>query len=62
MCSMTTYTQLQLVLTPPDSTPDLSIWCLYSGTPLNGHPSKADIHDITDNSKSPDCPPIHFNT
>ena len=34
----------------------------YSGTPLNGHPSKADTHDITDNSESPDCPPIHFNT
>ena len=26
----------------------------YSGTPLNGHPSKADTHDITDNSESPD--------
>ena len=34
----------------------------YSGTPLNGHPSKADTHDITDNSESPDCPSIHFNT
>ena len=34
----------------------------YSGTPLNGHPSKADTHDITDNSKSPNCPSIHFNT
>ena len=34
----------------------------YSGTPLNRHPSKADIHDITDNSESPDCPPIHFDT
>ena len=35
---------------------------LYSGTPLNGHPSIADTHDITDNSESPDSPPIHFNT
>ena len=34
----------------------------YSGTPLNGHPSTADTHDITDNSKTPDCPSIHFNT
>ena len=34
----------------------------YSGTPLNGHSSKADTHDITDNSESPDCPPIHFDT
>jgi len=34
----------------------------YSGTLLNGHPSKVATHDITDNSKSPDCPPIHFNT
>ena len=35
---------------------------VYSGTPPNGHPSKADTHDITDNSESPDCPSIHFNT
>ena len=35
---------------------------IYSGTPLNGHPSKADTHDITDNSESPDCSPIHFDT
>ena len=35
---------------------------IYSGTPLNGHPSKADTHDITDNSESPDCLSIHFNT
>jgi len=35
---------------------------LYSGTPLNGHPLTADTHDITDNSESPDCPPIYFNT
>ena len=34
----------------------------YSGTPLNGHPSIADTHDITDNSESPDCLSIHFNT
>ena len=36
--------------------------CTYSGTPLNGHPSTTAICDITDNSESPDCPPIHFNT
>ena len=35
---------------------------LYSGTPLNGHPSTADTHDITDNSESPDYPSINFNT
>ena len=35
---------------------------IYSGTPPNGHPSKADTHDITDNSESPNCPSIHFNT
>jgi len=34
----------------------------YSGIPLNGHSSTANTHDITGNSKSPDCPPIHFNT
>ena len=34
----------------------------YSGTPLNGHPSTADTHNITDNSESPDCPSVHFNT
>ena len=34
----------------------------YSRTPLNGHPSTADIHDAIDNSKNPDCPSIHFNT
>ena len=34
----------------------------HSGTPLNGHPSTADTHDITDSSESPDCLPIHFNT
>ena len=28
---------------------------LYSGTPLNRHPSTADAHDITNNSESPDC-------
>ena len=32
------------------------------GTPLNGHPSIADTHDITDSSECPDCLPIHFNT
>ena len=35
---------------------------LYSGTPLNGHPSTVDTHDITDSSESPDCPSVHFNT
>ena len=35
---------------------------MYSGTPLNGQPWKADTHDITDNSESPNCPSIHFNT
>ena len=35
---------------------------MYSGTLLNGHPSKADTHDIMDNSESPECPPIHFDT
>ena len=28
----------------------------YSGTPLNGHPSTVDTHDIMDNSESCDCP------
>ena len=30
--------------------------------PLNGHLSTTDTHNITDNSESPDCPSIHFNT
>ena len=34
----------------------------YSGTLLNGHPWIADTHDITDNSESPNCPSIDFNT
>ena len=34
----------------------------YSGNLLNEHPSTADTHDIMDNSESPDCPSIHFNT
>ena len=34
----------------------------YSGTLFNGHLSTADAHDIVDNSESPDCPSIHFNT
>ena len=34
----------------------------YSGTPLNRHTSTVDIYDITDNSESPDYPPIHFNS
>ena len=33
-----------------------------SGTPLSRHPSTADNHNITDNSKSPNCPSIHFST
>ena len=36
--------------------------CVYSGTPPNGYPSTADTYDITDNSESPDCPSVHFNT
>ena len=32
---------------------------IYSGTPVNRHPSMADTHDITDNSESPDH---YFNT
>ena len=32
------------------------------GTRLKGHPSTGDNHNITDNSPSPDCPSIHFNT
>ena len=40
----------------------IQIAWVYSGTPLNELPSKADTHDITDNSESPDCPSIHFNT
>ena len=39
-----------------------AILVVYSGTPPNRHPSKVDTHDITDNSESPDCPSIHFNT
>ena len=35
---------------------------VYSGTPLNGHPSTEDTHDITDNSESTDCPPITYAT
>ena len=34
----------------------------YSGTLLNGHLSTADTHYIVDNSESPDCSSIHFNT
>ena len=33
----------------------------YNGIPLNRRPSRADTHDITDNSESPNCPYIHFN-
>ena len=35
---------------------------VYSGTPLNGHPSTADTCDITDNSECPDCISVEFNT
>ena len=35
---------------------------VYSGTPLNGHPSTADTCDKTDSSKSPKRIPIDFNT
>ena len=31
---------------------------VYSGTPLNGHPSTADTHDITDNSEVPTILPF----
>ena len=34
----------------------------YSGSLLYEHPSTADIHDIPDNSESPDCPSIDFHT
>ena len=34
----------------------------YSGTPLNGHPSTTDTHDITDSSEIPDRFSIDFNT
>ena len=34
----------------------------YSGTPLNGQPATVDTHNIMDNSESPDCRSIHFNT
>ena len=34
---------------------------MYSGTPLNGHPSTVDTYDITDNSECPDCISIDFN-
>ena len=41
-------------------------WCdvhvHYSGTLLYEHLSTADIHDIPDNSESPDCPSIDFHT
>ena len=35
---------------------------IYSGTSLDEHPSTADTHDETDNSESPDCSSIDFNT
>ena len=35
---------------------------IYSGTPLDEHPSTADSHDEMDNSESPDCSSIDFNT
>ena len=33
---------------------------IYSGIPLNGHPSTADTCDITDNSECLDCISIDF--
>ena len=42
--------------------PAMGIQTQYSGTPLNGHPSTADTHNITDNSESPDHFSIDFNT
>jgi len=30
--------------------------------PAYGHPTTVDTQDLTDNSESPDCPFIHFNT
>ena len=41
---------------------DQYVSCLYSGTPLNGHPWIVGTHNITNNSESPDCHSIHFNT
>ena len=41
---------------------DVTLGGQYSGTTLNRHVSTADTHDITDNSKSPDWPSVHFNT
>ena len=35
---------------------------LYSGTLQNGHPSTADTHDITDDSKPHDSLSIYFHT
>ena len=35
---------------------------LYSGTPLNRHPSTADNHNTMDNSERPDPFSIDFNT
>ena len=35
---------------------------MYSGTPLNGHPSTADTWDITDISECLNCMFIDFNT
>ena len=35
---------------------------VYSGTPLNGHPSMADTCDIMDISEHPDRISIDFNT
>lgn len=34
----------------------------YSGTPLNGHPSTADTHVISDSSESLDRHSVDFNT
>ena len=36
--------------------------CPYNGILLNRHPSTMDTHDITNNSKSPNCPSVHLNS
>ena len=50
-----------LGLSEPHTSESNGGFFIYSGTLLNGHPLTADTHDITDNSKSPDCLSIHFS-
>ena len=38
------------------------VFCMYSGTPPNGHPSTADTSDITDKVSGPDCVSVDFRT